>query len=252
MSAAGGGRAIRLQDKVAIITGAASGQGAAEARRFAEEGARVVLADVNAEAGTAVTGAIGDPALFVAHDVTDEASWGRLVEAAVAAFGGVDVLVNNAGVYRQEPLQHTDVALMDFHYRVNVLGPFLGMKAVRSAMAARGGGSIVNISSALALRAYPGVFAYASSKWMVRGMGKCAAVDLAADRIRVNTILPGLIDTPMLAENTREYLDAIARTIPANRLGLPDEVAAAALYLASDEAAYVSGAEITVCGAGGA
>ena len=242
----------RLSNKVAIITGAASGQGAAEAKRFAEEGAQVVLADINDEAGTAIARTIGARALFVAHDVADQESWSRLVDAAIAAFGGVDILVNNAGVYRQKPLQETDLELMDFHYGINVLGPFFGMKAVHAAMVARGGGSIINVSSALALRAYPGVFAYASSKWMVRGMGKCAAVDLAADKIRVNTILPGLIDTPMLAENSREYLDAIARTIPANRLGLPEEIASAAVYLASDEAAYVSGAEISVCGAGGA
>ncbi len=242
----------RLRGKVAIITGAASGQGAAEARRFAQEGAQVVLADLNEAAGAEIAREIGDHARFVAHDVVEETSWAGLVDATVSAFGGVDTLVNNAGVYRQKTLQDTDLDLMNFHYRINVVGPFLGMKAVRAAMIARGGGTIVNVSSALALRAYPGVFAYASSKWMVRGMSKNAAVDYAADKIRVNTIVPGLIDTPMLADNTREYLDAIARTIPANRIGLPEEIASAALYLASDEAAYVSGAELNVCGAGGA
>ena len=242
----------RLRGKVAIITGAASGQGAAEAKRFAAEGAQVILADLNEAAGHEIAREIGNQARFVAHDVVEETSWTGLIDAAVEACGGIDILVNNAGVYRQKPLQDTDLELMNFHYRINVVGPFLGMKAVRDAMIARGGGAIVNVSSALALRAYPGVFAYASSKWMVRGMSKNAAVDYAADKIRVNTIVPGLINTPMLADNTREYLDAIARTIPANRIGLPEEIASAALYLASDEAAYVSGAELNVCGAGGA
>lgn len=238
----------RLNNKIAIITGAASGQGAAEARRFVEEGAKVVVADLNEADGKALVEELGENAIFMSHDVSDESSWQRVVDACIAAFGGIDILVNNAGVYRQQTLAETDQALMDLHYRVNVLGTFFGMKAVYPVMRDRGGGAIVNIASIAALRGAPGLFAYAGSKWMVRGMTKSASHDLAADKIRVNTVLPGLIDTPMLAGNTREYLDAISQMVPTKRLGAPEEVAEAVVYLASDEARYVTGAEISVCG----
>ena len=238
----------RLNDKIAIITGAASGQGAAEARRFVEEGAKVVVADLNEGDGKALVEQLGGRAIFVSHDVSDEGSWRSVVESCLEAFGGIDILVNNAGVYRQKTLAETDQALMDLHYRVNVLGTFFGMKAVYPVMRDRGGGAIVNIASIAALRGAPGIFAYAGSKWMVRGMTKSAAHDLAPDKIRVNTVFPGLIDTPMLAENTREYLDAISQMVPAKRLGIPEEVAEAVVYLASEEARYVTGAELTVCG----
>lgn len=238
----------RLARKIAIVTGAASGQGAAEARRFVEEGAKVVLADLNDADGKALAEQLGGSALFVRHDVTSEPSWRDVLKKAGEAFGPVDILVNNAGTYRQKSLQETDAALMDLHYRVNVLGSFLGMKAVYPVMKQAGGGAIINVSSLAGLRGFPGIFAYSASKWTVRGMSKCAAVDFADDKIRVNCILPGLIDTPMLAGNTQEYLDAISQTVPLKRLGLPEEVANAAVYLASDEASYVTGTEIAVCG----
>jgi 3alpha(or 20beta)-hydroxysteroid dehydrogenase len=239
----------RLKDKIAIVTGAGSGQGAAEARLFAAEGAQVVLTDLNAEGGEVVAGEIGAKALFIPHDISDEDGWRKVVGTVLDRFGRIDVLVNNAGVYRQKTFQETDRALLDFHYNVNVLGTFLGMQAVYPPMRDQGGGAIINVSSGAALRGYPGLFAYASSKWMVRGLSKCAAVDLAESNIRVNTILPGLIDTPMLAGNTSEYIEYLNNIIPAKRLGTADEVAHAALYLASDDARYVMGAEITVCGA---
>ncbi|KEQ51798.1 SDR family NAD(P)-dependent oxidoreductase [Sphingobium chlorophenolicum] len=238
----------RLHNKIAIITGAASGQGAAEARRFVEEGAKVVITDLNEVDGKALADQLGDSAIFVSHDVSDEASWQRVVEQCLAAFGGIDILVNNAGIYRQKSLAETDQALMDLHYRVNVLGAFFGMKAVHPVMKAHDGGAIVNISSIAALRGSPGLFAYAGSKWMVRGMTKSAAQDLAQDKIRVNTVLPGLIDTPMLAGNAPEYLEEIKQMVPFKRLGAPEEIADAVVYLASDESRYVTGAEITVCG----
>jgi len=238
----------QLQGKVAIITGAASGQGAAEARLFAAEGARVVVADVNAGGGSAVAAAIGDSALFVPLDVADEASWAALVEQTLAAFGKIDILINNAGVYRPMSFQETDAALMDFHFRVNVFGVFLGMQAVHAAMLANGGGAIVNTASGAGARGYPGMFAYAGSKWAVRGLSKCAAVDLAASGIRVNVLLPGLIDTPMLGANDPEYLAQISTWPPAQRLGTVEEVAQAALYLASDAASYTMGADLAICG----
>ena len=239
----------RLKSKIAIITGAASGQGAAEARLFAVEGARVVLTDINAREGAGIASQIGADALFVEHDVSDDTAWKRVIKATVDAFGVPTILINNAGVYKPKSFQETDSALLDLHYRVNVRGVFLGMQAVYPLMLEAGGGSIVNISSGAGARGYPGLFAYAGSKWMVRGLSKCAAVDLARSGIRINAILPGLIDTPMLNENSPEHLRQLAQMVPMGRFGTVDEVAEAALYLASDAAAYISGAELAVCGA---
>ena len=239
----------RLQQKIAIITGAARGQGAAEATLFSAEGAQVVITDVNDSQGREVAQQIGSNALFIHHDVTDEASWKTVVATTLKTYGTIDILVNNAGVYKPKTFQDTDAELQDFHYRINVLGTFLGMQAVYPVMLKAGGGAIVNVSSGAGMRGYPSLFAYASSKWMVRGLSKCAAVDLAASHIRVNTILPGLIDTPMLGENSEEYIDALKALVPAGRLGTVGEIAEAAVYLASDAASYVSGAELAVCGA---
>jgi len=138
---------------------------------------------------------------------------------------------------------------LDLHYRINVRGVFLGMEAVYPLMMKVGGGSIVNVASGAGARGYPGVFAYSGSKWMVRGLSHCAALDLAKSKIRVNAILPGLIDTPMLAENSPEFLTQLAQMVPMGRFGTAEEVAEAALYLASDAASYVSGTDLTVCGA---
>ena len=238
----------RLAGKVAIITGAGSGQGAAEARLFAAEGAKVVVSDINEPAARAVAAEIGAAAIAVRHDVSEEADWAHVVAEARRAFGAVNVLVNNAGVYKPRPLQDTDRALLDLHYKVNVVGVFLGMNAVRQAMRDAGGGSIINIASGAGLKGFAGMFAYSGSKWMVRGITRCAALDLADDKIRVNVVLPGIIDTPMLAENPPEVLAAFPSMPPARRLGTADEIAQAVLFLASDEASYVMGAELSVCG----
>ena len=238
----------KLDGKVAIITGAGSGQGAAEARMFAAEGARIVATDIDETAVNAIAAELGERAIAVRHDVAEEADWGRAVAEALRAFGKVDVLINNAGVYKPRSLQETDRALLDLHYRVNVVGVFLGMQAVRGAMRAAGGGSIVNIASGAGLRGFPGMFAYSGSKWMVRGLSRCAALDLAADNIRVNAILPGIIDTPMLSENPPEVLAGFADMPPLKRLGTAEEVGRAVLFLASDDASYVTGTEFSVCG----
>lgn len=242
----------RLQGKVVIITGAGSGQGAAEARLFAEEGAKLVLTDVNSEAGENVAREIGDQAVFVRHDVSEESDWKRVVATALDRFGKIDVLINNAGIYTQGRFQDADIESFDRFYQVNARGTFLGMKAVQDAMLKAGGGSIVNISSLAGSRGMANAFGYSSSKWMVRGISKCAAVDLAESNIRVNAILPGLIDTPMIKINSPESLAGFAQSIPAKRLGTTNDIANAALYLASDESAYIMGAEIAVCGGLGA
>jgi 3alpha(or 20beta)-hydroxysteroid dehydrogenase len=236
-----------MQGKVAIITGAASGQGAAEARLLASQGAKVVLTDIS-ENGRAVAAELGDHGHFVSHDVSKEADWVRLIEQAVARFGRLDVLVNNAGVFKPASLRDTDTASWDLHYRVNQLSVFLGMRAACEPMAKVGGGSIINISSKAGMSKGPGMFAYGSSKWAVRGMSQLAAVDYAPFGIRVNAIYPGMIDTPMLAANSPEQLAIYKNMIPMKRMGRPDEVAQVVLFLASDLSSYVTGAEIAVDG----
>ena len=238
----------RLTGKVAIVTGAGGGQGAAEASLFVSEGAKVVLTDIDDARGQAVADGLGAAARFMHHDVSSLDDWQTVVEATLSSFGRLDILINNAGVYKPKGFDETDQALMDLHYRINVLGVFHGMKAVRGVLADVGGGRIVNVASGAGLRGYPGMFAYAASKWAVRGLTKCAAVELAPSGIRVNAILPGLIDTPMLGENSEEYMQTLIRFIPMGRLGGSEEIAEAALFLSSDASSYVTGAELAVCG----
>ena len=163
--------------------------------------------------------------------------------------GRVDILVNNAGVFTPASIRETSLALWERHYRVNLLGVFLGMKAVIEPMIAAGGGSIVNTSSNSALRAIPGMFAYCSTKWGVRGMSKNAAVDLAQFNIRVNCVLPGIIDTPMYHANGPARVKEIDGMIPAGRRGEPDEIAGLVTYLVSGEASYFAGSELVMDGA---
>jgi 3alpha(or 20beta)-hydroxysteroid dehydrogenase len=234
---------LGLQDKVVVITGAASGQGAEEARLFAAAGARVIATDI---------GEPGDPLgaeiRFVRHDVTDKDSWRDLMERTIADFGRLDVLVNNAGVYNLATLTETSDDLWDRHYRVNQLGVFLGMRAAASVMSDGGGGSIINISSVAAMMHNPGSFAYHATKTAVRSMTAVAAKELAHLRIRVNGVYPGMIDTPMLDENGPEKNAQFREMLPMGRAGLPAEVAEIVLFLASDAASYVSGAEVKVTG----
>jgi 3alpha(or 20beta)-hydroxysteroid dehydrogenase len=236
-----------LEGKTAIITGGARGQGAAEARLFVAEGANVVLTDVNPD-GAALASELGAHAHFMVHDVADAIAWTAVVAASIAKFSRLDILVNNAGVYRPAPLRDTDQALWDLHYRVNQLGVFLGMRSVVDAMVASGGGSIINVSSNAGMKNVGGIFAYATSKWAVRGMSKLAATELAPSKIRVNSIYPGIIDTPMLGANDAERMKMYQAMIPLGRLGSVDEVSRLVAFLASDSASYITGAEITVDG----
>jgi 3alpha(or 20beta)-hydroxysteroid dehydrogenase len=168
--------------------------------------------------------------------------------AAAESFGGLHGFVNNAGIYIPKPLLETDAELFERHVRINQFGCFLGMKAVVPAMERAGGGSIVNISSVAGLRGYPGAFAYSTTKWALRGMTKAAASDLAARRIRVNSVHPGPIDTEMIKIRGEEELRARVQQVPMKRMGTPEEVARLVLWLLSDESVYMTGAEISIDG----
>lgn len=238
----------RLNGKVALVTGAARGMGAAEARLFAAEGAKVVLTDLLDAEGEAVAREIGRAACYLHHDVAREDHWAEAVRLAQDRFGGLDILVNNAGIYQPAPLETCSTELFERMWRVNQLGVFLGMRAAVPALRARGGGAIVNISSIAGLRGFPGALAYVGTKWAVRGMTKTAATELAPDRIRVNSVHPGLIDTPMIAANTAETNAAVVAGTPLKRAGTSEEVAQLVLFLASEEASYITGAEVAIDG----
>ena len=241
----------RLTGKVAIITGAAQGMGAATARVFVQEGAHVVITDVKADAGRALAAELGDTATFIPHDVSDDGNWREVAGQAARQFGGVDILVNNAGIVFMGG-SILEIERSDFRrlFDIKVIGTWLGIKHVAPAMMARGGGSIVNIASISALTGLNGIAPYAVSKWGVRGLSKTAAMELGPKNIRVNTIFPGTINTEMgnIARESEEALNARHHGQPIGRVGRPDEVARASLFLASDDSSYMSGAEIVVDG----
>ena len=243
---------MRLKGRVALITGAARGQGREEARLFAREGARVVIGDVLAEEGGRVEREINDSggeALFVLLDVAKETDWDRAVAAAVRRFGRLDILVNNAAVLRTEALLETSGDIWDQVMAVNATGPFLGVRAVVPVMREGGGGSIVNIVSGSALVGSPRATAYHASKGAARTFTKAAAVQYAGDNIRVNAIHPGNVETPMLHDSYEaSRLEESRKSSLMGRFAEPEEVAYAALFLASDEASYVTGADLAVDG----
>jgi 3alpha(or 20beta)-hydroxysteroid dehydrogenase len=235
----------RLDEKVCLITGAARGQGAVEAELFVEEGATVWLTDVLDEDGTAMAESAGGTYRHL--DVRDEDEWSALIDEIVTRDGRIDVLVNNAGIFRSDRMLDTSVEDFRNVMSVNCLGVFLGMRAVAGPMREAGSGSIVNISSLAGLQAASGAFAYGTSKWAVRGMTKTAAVELARRGVRVNSIHPGLIETDMLDQLHVEP-DRLTRGVPLGRTATAREVATLALFLASDESSYSTGSEFVVDG----
>ena len=237
----------RLQDRVCLITGAARGQGAAEARLFASEGARVWLTDVRDGEGRAVAEEVSGE--YRRLDVREASAWDALVAEVLEAAGGIDVLVNNAGVFQAKRLIETEPGDFGAVMAVNCTGVFLGMRAVAPAMSKAGRGSIVNVSSIAGLVGAPRAFAYGASKWAVRGMTKSAAFELGRSGIRVNSIHPGLIETEMLHQ-VAGYADdrRLLRAVPLGRVGEAEEVARVALFLASDESSYSTGGEFIVDG----
>lgn len=243
----------RLDGKVAIITGGARGQGEAEVRAFVREGARVVFGDVLDDLGEKVAADVGDDAVYVHHDVRREDDWSTVVETATQRFGKIDILVNNAGVLSFGTLTH-ETPLDDYMrvVEINQVGVFLGMRAVIPVMLERRRGSIVNISSTNGFAGYGGTIAYTASKFAVRGMTKTAALEYGKAGIRVNSIHPGGIDTPMTRvddlDMTQEEQDAAYDSFALGRVGKPEEIASLALFLASDESSYCTGAEFIADG----
>lgn len=247
----------RVEGKVALVTGAGSGLGAETARRLAREGAAVVLTDISADAGRAVADGIADAggkALFLTQNVADQARWAEVVAETLKAFGRLDVLVNNAGVAGGGPLLETTFEAWRQLMDINLDGVFLGMKAAAPVMVEAGRGSIINLSSILGKVGSPGAPAYCASKGGVALLSKATALELAPFGVRVNSVHPGFIETPMVAgalrdvENANEMRDMIISRHALGRLGVPREIADGIVFLASDESSFMTGAELVIDG----
>ena len=240
-----------LDGKVAIISGAARGQGAAAAKLFVAQGARVVIGDVLDDVGKELADSLGSAAVYRHLDVSSEDDWANVVNETVEAWGGIDILVNNAGILRFAALP--DMPLEDYLRIVNVnqVGTFLGMRAVSKPMMAAGKGSIVNISSVEGLAGMPYLTAYTSTKFAIRGMTKVAALELGPKGIRVNSVHPGMIETDMVKDAAGGHdvdLSPAAKRIALRRMGQSEDIAEVVLFLASDRSSYVTGAELAADG----
>ena len=239
----------RLDGKVALITGAARGMGAAEARLFVSEGARVLIADMLEDDGRALAAELGDAARFQRLDVSQEEQWAQAV-AAAEAMGPLNVLVNNAGILRAAAIEDMTLEQYMSVIMINQVGTFLGMRAAAPAMKRAGGGSIVNISTVASLIGIRGLSAYAASKGGLDALTRSVAVDYGQDNIRCNAVNPGLVDTPMAAPLMADpaSLEPIMAQYAIRRPGKPEEVAKMVLYLASDEAMWVTGQTFPIDG----
>jgi 3alpha(or 20beta)-hydroxysteroid dehydrogenase len=233
----------RVTGKVALITGAARGMGAEHARLFVEEGAQVVIGDILDDAGQALAEELGENARYIHLDVTDSSDWAAAVDLAVSTFGHLDVLVNNAAVATFASVEETSIELWQKTIAVNLTGTFRGIQAALPALKLSGSSSIVNISSTAAFVGYEGLSVYNASKWGIRGLTKSVALDMAKHGIRVNSVHPGVIKTP-LSEGLSETPSHTAM----HRMGQPREVSYMVLFLASDESTYCTGAEYLVDG----
>lgn len=239
---------MRLTGKVALITGAARGQGAAAARRFTAEGAQVMITDVLDDQGKELAAELG--AEYCHLDVSSEESWAEAVAFTVQTLGEITVLVNNAGILHFSALADTSLADYQRVIGINQVGTFLGMRSVVPSMKAAGGGSIVNVSSVEGLGGMPYLTAYTASKFAIRGMTKVAAMELGQHGIRVNSVHPGAIDTSMVSEALGRPVDVspIGKKLALRRIGQPEDVANVVLFLASDDSAYCTGGEFVVDG----
>lgn len=234
---------VRLAGKVALISGAAQGMGAAHARLMVREGARVVLGDILDAQGEAIAKELGDSARYIHLDVTNDMDWEQAVAVAVEDFGGLDVLVNNAGIAEFVSLEDTTMELWDRTLAINLTGAFLGIQASLPALRRSAHGSIINISSIAGVVGFEGLGVYNASKFALRGLTKSVALDLAVDGIRVNSVHPGAVRTPMT-----EGLSLTPSNTAMHRIAEPEEVSNMVLFLASDESSYCTGAEYLVDG----
>lgn len=232
-----------LAGRVALVTGGARGIGAAYVRALHVAGARVVVADLLEDEGRALVDELGDRTMFVPLDVTDETQWAQAVDAAVAAFGSLDVLVNNAGIANAAPIEHLTTEKWNAVIAVNLTGTFFGCRAVVPVMKQQGRGSIINISSVEGMRGSPGLHGYTAAKFGVRGLAASLAVELGPFGIRVNSVHPGFINTSMTSRIDPAHLD-----IPLGRPGEPEDLAGTIVFLASDASSFTSGAEFVVDG----
>ncbi len=236
----------KLENKVAIITGGAAGMGETNARLFINEGAKVVLTDIDQEKGQSLADELGENALFVEHNVTDEEGWKQVVEKAEEEFGPINILVNNAGI---SPALSVESSLEDYMNVVNInqVSIFLSMKYVVPSMKKGKNGSIINVSSINGLTG--GALGYTDTKFAVRGMTKAAAKELAPYDIRVNSVHPGVINTPMVQNSPHhEQIKMMVQTIPLKRMAEPNEISQLILFLASDDSSYSTGSEFIADG----
>jgi 3alpha(or 20beta)-hydroxysteroid dehydrogenase len=237
---------MTVPDRVALVTGAARGQGAAIVQRLRADGFKVAACDLAADELKATVAALGDAGVIaVPLDVTAEEQWAAAVAEVLDAFGALSTLVNNAGVLHRASLTDETAAGFENSWRVNTLGPFLGIQACLPALREAEGASIVNTCSTGAVRPFPNHAAYGSSKWGLRGLTQIAAAELAPFGIRVNAVLPGAVETPMLDEKTQARLVA---TSVSGRIGKPIEIADAVAFLVSEHAAFITGSELVVDG----
>lgn len=235
----------RFQGHIVVVTGAAAGQGASEARQLVAEGARVLLTDINVEAGMSLAEELGSNARFQQLDVASEPAWADAV-AVAEKWGPISGLINNAGIFHAASIEDTTSDVFLQHVRINQLGPFLGMQAVSRSMRRRDGGAIVNISSTAGLHGTPGIMAYGATKWALRGMTKIAAGELGQDNIRVNSVHPGFIETGMTDFVPQDARTAYQSKLPLGRLVSVPDIVEAVLFLLSDAAASITGAELKI------
>ncbi|MEB4616417.1 glucose 1-dehydrogenase [Leucobacter sp. M11] len=237
----------RLDGKVALITGGSMGMGAAHVRGLVAEGARVMIADIAEARGRDLAASLGDSAAFVSLDVTDAEQWRAAVEATVSRFGGLNVLLNNAGIFHAGSIAETTREQWDRTLAINLTAAFLGLQAALPALQRGTPSSVINVSSTAGIESYGGQAAYSASKWGLRGLTRSAALDLAEDGIRVNSIHPGGVATPLIeAFRTLSEEDTVGSTL--SRFARPEEITGLVVYLASDEASFVTGAEIVIDG----
>lgn len=239
----------RLDGKVAIVTGAARGQGASHVRKFVQEGAKVVFTDILVEQGEALAEELGENVRFIKHDVSSQAEWENVVIKAEKTFGPISILVNNAGIFVTGMIDDLTIDGYMKVINVNQVSVFLGIKTVLPSMRKTTNGSIVNISSTNGIVSGAGTIAYTASKFATRGMTKAAALELASAGIRVNSVHPGAIATPMIVqEDNKEAVKEFGKAIPLGRVGTSEEVSNLVLFLASDESSYSTGSEFVIDG----